>query len=123
MGIDEARDDDVAGRVDDLRVVRGDVRTNVLDRVPLDEDVRPRQLADGVVLAEHDRVLDQDPVGHGSLLRFRDAADGWGRPGHPDGRFKVEVCREGLLVDSSGWCSFPGRAGKRGDPGARGAPT
>ena len=38
------------------------------DRVALDEDVGPRQLAEIRVLGQDDAVLDEDPVGHGCLL-------------------------------------------------------
>ena len=51
MGVDEARDDDVARGVDDLRAVGGEVRPDRGDRVALDEDVGSRQLAERGVLA------------------------------------------------------------------------
>ena len=69
VGVDEARDDDVAGGVDDLRAVRGDPRADVGDPIALDEDVGLRQLADGWVPRQDDRVLDEDPVRHGLLLQ------------------------------------------------------
>ena len=76
MGVDEARDDDVAGRVDHLRPVRGQVRADGGDRVALDEHVGSGQLAQGRVLGEHDPVLDEDPIGHGCLLRDDECEDG-----------------------------------------------
>ena len=51
MGVDEARDDDVARGVDHLRAVRRQVRPDGGDRVALDEDVGARQLPQRGVLA------------------------------------------------------------------------
>ena len=51
MGVDEARDDDVAGGVDDVRAVRLQVRPDRRDAVVLDEDVGSRQLPESRVLA------------------------------------------------------------------------
>ena len=68
VAVDEARDHDVAGGVDDLRAVRGQVGPDGLDRGAVDEDVGPRQLAEIRVLRQDDAVLDEDPVSHGCLL-------------------------------------------------------
>ena len=68
VGVDEARDHDVAGGIDDPRAVRRQVRPDGGDGVAVDEDVGLRQLAEGRVLGQDDRVLDEDPVSHGCLL-------------------------------------------------------
>ena len=57
MGVDEARDDDVAGRVDRARPVRGQVPADGRDLVVLDQDVGPGQFADLRVLGEDDPPL------------------------------------------------------------------
>ena len=50
MGVDEARDDDVAGGVDDLGVGCRDVLADLDDLAVLDEHIGVRQLADRRVL-------------------------------------------------------------------------
>ena len=68
VGVDEARDDDVAGRVDDLRPVGRDVRPDGRDLVVLDQDARARQLSDVGVDREDDGILDQRSFAHCGLL-------------------------------------------------------
>ena len=105
--VDEAGDDDVAGRVDDLRVRCGQVRADLGDDVPHHEDVRTRQLAKRIVLGQDDRVLDEDPVGHGSLLRRISVRR---RCWPPIGRRSVAQCARVGHPQVSALTSLPARA-------------
>jgi hypothetical protein len=64
MGVDEARDDDVAGGVDDLRAIGAQIRSDGRDLVVLDEDVGPGQLAQLWILGQDDAALYEDAIGH-----------------------------------------------------------
>ena len=78
MGVDEARDDDVAGRVDHLRVGGREVPADLGNPVVLDEHVGAVQLAECVVLRQDDASLDEDPFGHDCApFYFRRAGNRW----------------------------------------------
>ncbi len=64
MGVDEARNDDVAFGVDDVGALGRQVRPDRRDAVVLDEDVGVREFAELVVLGEDDASLDQRAVAH-----------------------------------------------------------
>ncbi len=71
MRVDEARDDDVARRVDHLRAVGGEVAPDGRDVAALDQHVGPGLLTELVVLCQHDSAADEDAIGHGlALLLF-----------------------------------------------------
>src|SRR5690606_1802819 len=59
----EARDDDVAGRIDHLRL-GVDLRLHGDDAVILDQHVPFRQVTDGRVLADYVTAADEDAVAH-----------------------------------------------------------
>jgi hypothetical protein len=64
VGVDEARNDDVAVGVDNLRVCRTQVRADLGDRVALDEDVGAGQLAQCRILGQDGAASDQCSFGH-----------------------------------------------------------
>ncbi len=64
MGVDEARDDDVAGGIDRPGAVGGQVAADRGDPVVLDEDVGAGHLAELRVLGEDVSALDERSVGH-----------------------------------------------------------
>jgi len=66
VGVDEAGDDDGAGRVDDLRV-GVERRSDRHDRVTVDEHIRLRKLGLGRVSGEDVSTTDED-LGQGRLL-------------------------------------------------------
>ena len=77
VGVDEARDDDVAGRVDRPRAVGRQAVADGGDPVVLDQDVGAGHLAERRVLGEDDPTLDEHSVGHRSFPRLRFGRIGW----------------------------------------------
>jgi hypothetical protein len=67
VGVDEAGDDDEAAGVDHLGV-GVDLGGDLGDRVPLDEDVARRQVAEVTVHGQDGAATQQEPVGHVLLL-------------------------------------------------------
>ena len=68
MGVDEAGDDDVAGRIDDPGVVGRQVGADRSDLVVHDQDVRLRHLAELGVLGQHDPAAYEDSISHSLCL-------------------------------------------------------
>ena len=64
MGVDEAGDDDVAGRIDDPSAIIGQVLADVGDLVAFDQHVGVRHFTEFGVLGQHDPAADEDSVSH-----------------------------------------------------------
>ena len=64
VGVDEARDDDVVGRVDRAGAIGRQAVPDRHDPIVFDKDIRANELAQGRVLGEHVATLDEHPVGH-----------------------------------------------------------
>ena len=122
VGVDEARDDDVAGRVDDLRAVGATGSGRPPRSCRPRSGCRARQLAERRVLGEDDAALDERSFGHRSFPRLRFVGRGarvaWRRPADAVGRRSPSSSDRSWPASSAG-DSRPSRSRRRRRPSAR----